>query len=192
MLTTSADLARGTVRTGRRSCDRSTGARDTRRDPGSGSSYEPCDVGATGRRVPPAIQVYPKARGPITDDPTAGARNNRAQLVAHGVGTRWVLWGEATVDHEVVVWWAQSSPRSNLSSYRTNNPPTLSDRRSCPVSREAVKGARQHGDGHQSYDSSRRSGCSNPARDAGCTSLNAVPHAVLGVASLDRRILLDL
>lgn len=39
-------------------------------------------------------------------------------------------------------------------------------RASCPVSRKTAGGrARQHGHGYQSYDSSRRSGCSNPGWD---------------------------
>ena len=75
---------------------------------------------------------------------------------------------------------------------RATTLPTLFDQSVCPVSRETAEGdARQHGDGCQSYDSSRRSGSSDPGRDGGCTSVNAVPNAVLGVASLDRRILWD-
>lgn len=100
---------------------------------------EPRDISRQDKRCPKLFGCIRQRGCQSPDDPTTGARNNRAHRVAHGVGSRWVLWGEARVDHEVVVWWAQSSPRSSLRSCRTKNPPPLSDRRSCPVSRETAK-----------------------------------------------------
>lgn len=63
---------------------------------------------------------------------------------------------------------------------------------SCPVSRETAEGdVRQHGDGHQRTTRLDELVAQNLGGDGGCLSLNAVPHAVLGVALSDRRILWD-
>lgn len=85
---------------------------------------EPRDISRQDKRCPKLFGCIRQRGCQSPDDPTTGARNSRSQRVAHGVGSRWVVWGDATVNHEVDVWWAQSSPRSSLRSCRTKNPPT--------------------------------------------------------------------
>lgn len=75
---------------------------------------------------------------------------------------------------------------------RATNLPTLFDQSVCPVSRETAEGdARQHGDGCQSYDSSRRTGCSNPGRGWQMHFTERGPQRRPRVGSLHRRIVWD-
>ena len=154
---------------------------------------EPRDISRQDNRCPKLFGCIRQRGCQSPDDPTTGARNSRSQRVAHGVGSRWVVWGEATVDHEVDVWWAQSSPRSSLRSCRTKNPPTRPAR--VLAVRFHVKQRRATSDSTETAIRERLVSTNwllkTWAGDGGCLSLNAVPHAVLGVALSDRRILWD-
>ena len=148
---------------------------------------------ATGQTMPEAVRLYPTAWVPIARRshdggsqqpvPTSGAWS---RLAMGGVGRR-------TVDHEVDVWWAQSSPRSSLRSCRTKNPPTRPAR--VLAVRFHVKQRRATSDSTETAIRERLVSTKwllkTWAGDGGCLSLNAVPHAVLGVALSDRRILWD-
>lgn len=148
---------------------------------------------ATGQTMPEAVRLYPTAWVPIARRshdggsqqpvPTSGAWS---RLAMGGVGR-----GHGRPRGRRVV----GSVESEIKSQKLPDEESADasgQSVSCPVSRETAEGdVRQHGDGHQRTTRLDELVAQNLGGDGGCLSLNAVPHAVLGVASLDRRILWD-
>lgn len=145
----------------------------------------------TGQTMPEAVRLYPKAWVPIANDPTAGGCESRSNEGAAESASSLVLWGGRRSR-------ARATRRGHgrgmidCGVIRATNLPTLFDQSVCPVSRETAENdARQHGDGCQSFDSSRRIGCSKPGQGWRMPFSERGPQRRPRVCSSHRRIVWD-